>query len=147
MALLDILEKSVRELACVRHAASSGVSIQTNDRVSQSEETSYSIPKAFLGKMLTHQFEPGISKRDRKGLELRKSMRSNTLRLPGKESIVTKRVSLGELSSELELWRPKDLTPGVERSTAGRFSFLGRKSQRFVGFLGSGRPTRCALCF
>ena len=31
--------------------------------------------KAFLGKLLTHQFEPGISKRDRTGLELRKSMR------------------------------------------------------------------------
>jgi hypothetical protein len=52
-----------------------------------------------------------------------------------------------ELSSEFELWRPKELTLGIERSTAGRFSFLGRKPQRFVGFLGSGRPTRCALCF
>ena len=74
-ALQDILEKSVRELACIGHAASSGVLIQTNDRISQSEETSYRIPKAFLGKLLTHQFEPGISKRDRTGLELRKSMR------------------------------------------------------------------------
>ena len=60
--------------------------------------------------------------------------------------VSSKRVALGELSSEFELWRPKELTPGVERSTAGRFSFLGRKSQRFVGFLGSGRPTRCDLC-
>ena len=74
-ALQDILEKSVRELACIRHAASSGVSIQTNDRVSQSEEASYSIPKAFPGKLLTHQFELGFSKRDRTGLELRKFMR------------------------------------------------------------------------
>ena len=97
--------------------------------------------------LLTHEFKPAFPKRDRTGLEGRKSLLSNTLRLQGKESVVTKRVALGELSSELELWRPKDLTPGVERSTAGRFSFLGRKSQRFVGFLGSGRPTRCALCF
>ena len=92
-ALLDILEKSVRELACIRHAASSGVSIQTNDRVSQSEEASYSIPKAFLGKLLTHQFEPGISKRDRTGLELRKSFLLIALGISGKESIVTKRVA------------------------------------------------------
>jgi len=104
-------------------AASSGVSIQTNDRVSQSEEASYSIPKAFLGKLLTHQFEPGISKRDRTGLELRKSMLSNTLRLPGKESIVTKRVALGELSLFLRKKRRK-VNAGRREIDARRFSFL-----------------------
>ena len=51
-----------------------------------------------------------------------------------------------ELSSEFELWRPKELTPGVERSTAGRFSFLGRKSQGFASFSRPGHTTRCALC-
>jgi hypothetical protein len=95
-ALQDILEKSVRELACVRHAASSGVSIQTNDRVSQSEEASYCIPKAFLGKLLTHEFEPAFPKRDRTGLEIRKSLLLIALGISGKESIVTKRVALGE---------------------------------------------------
>ena len=92
----NILETCVRELACIGDAASSGVSIQTNDRVSQSEEASYSIPKAFLGKLLTHQFELGFSKRDRTGLELRKFMRLIALGVSGKESIVTKRVALGE---------------------------------------------------
>ena len=91
-------------------------------------------------------FVPLRTKTDRTGLELRKSLQCKALRSSSAESIVTKRVALGELSSEFELWRPKELTPGVERSTAGRFSFLGRKSQRFVGLLGSGRPTRCDLC-
>ena len=53
--------------------------------------------RALYGELLTHQFELGFSKRDRTGLELRKSMRINTLRLPGKESIVMKRVALGEV--------------------------------------------------
>jgi len=82
-----------------------------------------SIPKAFLGKLLTHQFEPGISKRDRTGLELRKSMLSNTLRLPGKESIVTKRVALGELSLFLRKKRRK-VNAGRREIDARRFSFL-----------------------
>jgi hypothetical protein len=51
-----------------------------------------------------------------------------------------------ELSSEFELWRPKDLTPGVERSTAGRFLFLSRKSKGFASFPRPGHTTRCALC-
>jgi hypothetical protein len=52
------------------------------------------------------------------------------------------RVLIGELSSEFELWQPKELALGIDRSTAGRFSFLGRKSGGFVGFWGS-RPTDC----
>ena len=91
-------------------------------------------------------FEPLRRETDQTGLELRKSFQGKALRILSAESIVTKRVALAELSSEFELWRPKELTLGIERSTAGRFSFLGRKSQGFVGFLGSGRPTRCALC-
>ena len=91
-------------------------------------------------------FEPLRRETDQTGLELRKSFQGKALRILSAESIVTKRVALAELSSEFELWRPKELTLGIERSTAGRFSFLGRKSQGFVGFLGSGRPTRCVLC-
>ena len=96
--------------------------------------------------LLTHEFEPGISKRDLTALELRKSLLLRDLGISGKESIVTKRVALGELSSKFELWRPKDLTPGVERSTAGSFSFLGSKSQGFAIFSSSGPTTRCDLC-
>ena len=40
----------------------------------------------------------------------------------------------GELKSEFELWYPKELTPGVERSTAGRFSFLPTFSKAFATF-------------
>jgi hypothetical protein len=55
-----------------------------------------SIPKASRGNLLTHQFEPAFPKLDRTGLELRKSLPWRALRFPGKESIVTKRVALGE---------------------------------------------------
>ena len=94
----------------------------------------------------THEFEPAFPRLNRTGLELRKSLLLIALGISGKESLVTKRVAIGKLSSEFELWRPKELTLGIERSTAGRFSFLGRKSQGFVSFLGSGRPTRFDLC-
>ena len=53
---------------------------------------------------------------------------------------------LGELSSEFELWRPKELTLGIERSTAERFSFIRRKTQRIASFSRPGHTTRCALC-
>jgi hypothetical protein len=76
----------------------------------------------------------------------RKSLHVRCLWRISKESVVTKRVAHGELSSEFELWRPKELTPGIERSTAGRFSFLGRKSQGFASFSRPGPTTRCALC-
>ena len=62
------------------------------------------------------------------------------------ESIVTKRVAIVEFSSEFELWRPKELTLGIERSTAGRFSFLGRKSRGFASFSRPGPTTRGVLC-
>lgn len=51
------------------------------------------------------------------------------------------RVYVGELSSKFELWRPKDLTPGVERSTAGRFSFLPSFSRVSYAFRGSPAQT------
>ena len=44
------------------------------------------------------------------------------------------RALLRELSSKIELWRPKELTPGVERSTAGRFLFLGSYSRVSYAF-------------
>ena len=56
------------------------------------------------------------------------------------------RALLRELSSKIELWRPKELTLGIERSTAGRFLFLGMKSQGFASFSRPGHTTRCALC-
>ena len=106
----------------------------------------FRLVEVSLGRLLIHEFETAFPKRDRTGLELRKSNALNVLRFLGRESIVTKRVALGELSSEFELWRPKELTPGIERSTAGRFSFLGRKSQGFASFSRPGPTTRCALC-
>jgi hypothetical protein len=127
-ALQDILGKSVRELARIRYAdPSSGVSIQTNDRVSQSEEASFSIPKAFLGKLLTHQFELGFSKRDRTGLELRKSLLLIALGISGKESIVTKRVALGEPT--LHVWLGYKCIPRkfLRRGDSGSF----RQSSNF----------------
>jgi len=50
-------------------------------------------------------------------------MLSNTLRLPGKESIVTKRVALGELSLFLRKKRRK-VNAGRREIDARRFSFL-----------------------
>ena len=101
---------------------------------------------ASFGNLLTHEFEPAFPKRDRTGLEPRKSILYSALRFRGKESIVTKRVAIGELSSEFELWRPKELTLGIERSMVERFSFLGKKPQGFASFSSSGPITHCDLC-
>ena len=51
----------------------------------------------------THEFEPAFPSLNRTGLELRKSLLIIALRISGKESIVTKRVALGELASKYEL--------------------------------------------
>ena len=57
------------------------------------------------------------------------------------------RVQPRELASKSELWRPKDLTPGVERSTAGRFSFPPSLSRVFYAFRGSpAQSTAISVC-
>jgi hypothetical protein len=52
------------------------------------------------------------------------------------ERLIAESVRIGELASKYELWRPKDLTPGVEKSTAGRFSFLTSYSRVSYTFRG-----------
>jgi len=87
----------------------------------------------------THEFEPAFPKRDRTGLELRKSILSNTLRLPGKESIVTKRVALVELKFQARKEPPYWLTQNAVSPRLRRFAFT---SSIFKGLrrFGSGRP-------
>jgi hypothetical protein len=60
----------------------------------------FGLVEVSLGRLLIHEFETAFPKRDRTGLELRKSNALNVLRFLGRESIVTKRVALGEFSSE-----------------------------------------------
>jgi len=94
-----------------------------------------------LGRLLIHEFETAFPKRDRTGLELRKSNAINVLRFLGRESIVTKRVALGEpfrIGSKLSQ-SGKHKKP---RRESRLFSF---KSRVFWGFLLTAAPSCSSL--
>jgi len=56
----------------------------------------FRLAEVSLGELLIHEFETAFPKLDRTGLALRKSIAVSVLRFLGRESIVTKRVALGE---------------------------------------------------
>ena len=78
-----------------------------------------------------------------KGTRTRQPLLPQRLTSFEKESIVTKRVRSGELVSFLRKETTDQLTPGVERSAAGRFAFLASSGKG----LRRSRQSRRALCF
>ena len=84
----------------------------------------FRLVEVSLGRLLIHEFETAFPKRDRTGLELRKSNALNVLRFLGRESIVTKRVALGELKFQARNEPPFWLTQNAVSLSLRRFAFI-----------------------
>jgi len=107
---------------------------------------------ALLSHELRHSLLTGVLSFHRRLLSFRggpkgtinwQSLAPQRVRSFAKESIVTKRVASGELVGRLRNLTTHQLTPGAERSVAGRFAFLALVSKGLRQF----RLAAGALCF